>query len=191
MENVYTISVHGIGTPHSHYILQTRLNNSYNITHLVFTFDWTKLTLASVAKKLDKFIDMCVPRGKKVVLIGHSAGGRVILHSKHRSVIGLIAIAAPLGGSFFLTLFKKPAVWWYGPLIGELAKPHGFLGKPLITITAAYFCGFDGRMFESSMHHLEEIDTFKLNWSWHSGRQVYNDETIKYIISSISTFLKN
>lgn len=191
MEQVYLVSVHGIGNPFCHWVLRSRLEK-YKITHLIFLYNYKVLTLQTASEKLDKFIDTFVPSAKNVIVLGHSAGGRVALLAKHPQIIGYIAVASPLAGSLFIRLFKPVLTALYGPLIGDIAKPHSQkLEKPLLTITASRFLNWDGRMFTSTMHMEGETWTEHLDNSWHSGQQVWDDRTINFILQYIPQFLKN
>lgn len=190
MDNVYIVSVHGIGNPFCHWVLRSRFEK-HQISHLIFLYDYKSVTLKQAAEKLDKFIETFVPSGKRIILLGHSAGGRVILLSKHPRVIGHITIASPLQGSFFIKLFRGILVALYGPLIGDLGEPHGAkLTKPILTITASRFLNWDGRMFESTMHLESETWTEHLEKSWHSGRQVTDERTVNFILQYIPQFLE-
>jgi len=104
------ISIHGIyGTKYTHYPLISQLNK---LKYTAMTFDYSSLeTLAVIADQLSAFITENNPHNENVVLVGHSAGGRIALKAKHPCIKGLLQSHAQL---MVVTLL------------------HGYAGFPLV-----------------------------------------------------------
>lgn len=209
MNSILIITVHGIGgKTWAHIPLISHLSN---LGYLSYSFGYpsTVLTLEESANRLDKFIDKMIlenidklDKEFKIILIGHSAGGRVALLSKHANLGGIITIASPLQGCYLADYISQFSfVGWavksfYGPMLQELIKPHEKnILTPLITITASstlpYLNDFDGRMWKNEMSHSDSILELHLDYSFHSGVQIMEKRMRNLIVYSVEHLIKN
>lgn len=190
------ICIHGIGgKKFSFYFLLQKLRQNHYAE--AFSYASTRLSLRESADKLDKFIDKQLikyPNVNGVVLIGHSAGGRVALLSKHELVMGAITIASPLKGAYLAERLGSVTSWFYGPMLAELAKPHDEQIIPLfpvVCITAELLFEFDGRLWKSEMIYDNAITVYNLENSHHSGIQLMNKRMEGLVDKALNDILKN
>jgi pimeloyl-ACP methyl ester carboxylesterase len=121
---------------------------------LAFEWSWTE-ELDAVVHRLDAFIEThAASTTRHVVLVGHSAGGRIAAMSRNWRVTRVIAVASPLNGSAL--------AWWVNLLTLGLIPALRSMGEPVqrppqaaplavITCDCEFFSGFDGRVFLSEM----------------------------------------
>lgn len=185
MNKLHIITIHGIGgTSYPHYLLKNELKEQgYNCD--VFSYPSCSINITEASNLLDEFIEEKVSTTNKVILVGHSAGGRVALLSKHQQVIGIVAVASPIMGCYLARkmYFMK---MYFGEMLNEIAKPHGDdIRVPLAVITTSYFNNFDGKIWTDEMKHPKSCYDKHIDNSYHSGLQMMDGRMINEISNAI------
>ncbi len=180
---LHIITIHGIGAScYPHYPLINKLKeDGYDSD--VFIYKSRSITLREASNLLDKFIEENV--SDKVILVGHSAGGRIALLSEHPKIVGIITIASPIQGSYFASKTSFMNIY-YGPMLLELSEPHSEeITIPLVTITTSYLYNFDGRIWTEEMKHKNSCYEKHIDNSFHSGAQMADDRIIDAVKEAI------
>lgn len=184
MEKPYIITVHGIGGscyPHNLLLKKLKL---YGYDGSAFSY-LSCSTLSTVASKLDEYIEKKVLDNEKVILIGHSAGGRIVLLSKNPKVMGIITIASPIQGSYLAKVFSFMK-FYIGDMLSELSEPHSVdIVIPLATITTSFILDFDGKIWTEEMRHKDSCYEKHIDNSYHSGAQIVDRRMIETIRDAI------
>lgn len=178
------ISIHGIfGTVYPHYPLVNQLEKLGYETLLFDYSSWK--SIEEIAQELSKFIDEHDPGKFPVILIGHSAGGRIALECKHASIKGIITIASPINGSYLASWVCNLPI--ASRMLTDLAQPwKGEVTVLLVCISTSFYGSFDGRMWASEMVHEKANENLHLNYSNHSGLQMVDPRMRKLIISGLN-----
>jgi hypothetical protein len=178
------ILIHGLhGSVYPLMELQLILeSNDYFVS--VFSYESTVLTLEQAAEQLESVIDQY----QEVILIAHSAGGRIAVLIENPKVIGIITVASPLRGSLMASLFGFR--FYSGPMVQQLVYPHTKpIYIPLVTITTNYYGSFDGRVFRSEMDIEGSHHTVHVDGTWHSGKQLVEPRIVEEIMNAIQYLL--
>tara|TARA_R100000750_G_scaffold61116_1_gene51519 strand:- start:229 stop:807 length:579 start_codon:yes stop_codon:yes gene_type:complete len=186
---IHIITIHGLGgSPYPHYPLIEELKRErYNSD--TFEYNSMSLSLNEASNLLIDFIEKKVS-DDKIILVGHSAGGRIALLTNHVKIVGVITVSSPIQGSYFAARFRFASIY-FGPMLLELCEKHSEdITVPIATITTSYFNNFDGRVWKEEMIHKNSCFERHIDNSFHSGNQMKDLRMIIAIKEAISYLLQ-
>jgi pimeloyl-ACP methyl ester carboxylesterase len=179
--NVLVVALHGLGG--SSRPLASRLGlvnylRSYGFPNVVlFNYKSFVVSLQEAADQLDAFIDEQKRyfEAEHVLLVGISAGGRIALLSKHKSVCGVVPVLSPIRGSGPARLLQWlwPKVLFCPPIIRDLKYPADCSeSPPHASVCGSLFCGFDGKVCLSEMTNSSTASSTTIHWMAHNFSQI-------------------
>lgn len=189
---VYIHGLYGDNVAYSKCIEPTILSIGY----MSATYSYSSnLTLENVAIDLDSYLESLI-RGhshiKRIILIGHSAGGRISLESRSPLVIGVITLMCPIQGSRLAKESILLSLFTLNFMAMDMARPATRLDLPHFTITCnQYTTGSDGILFSLEMISNQQIGTGDINGLNHGEDQISSPQTLQIVLTAIEALIKH
>jgi pimeloyl-ACP methyl ester carboxylesterase len=179
--NVLVVVLHGLGG--SSRPLASRLGlvnylRRFGFPNVVlFNYKSWLISLQEAADQLDIFIDEQNRsfNTEHVLLVGISAGGRISLLSKHKSVRGVVPVVSPIRGSgpAWLLHLLWPKVLFCPPIIRDLKYPADCSSSPPhASVCGSLLFGFDGKVRLCEMTNSLTTASTTIHWLSHNFSQI-------------------
>lgn len=190
--NPLIITVHGMGGStyyHNQYLIPALHGAGFDNVH-TFWFD-TRYGINNCAKFLENMIEyrLMIHDVPDVILIGHSAGGRIAFEADNPRIKGILSICSPLKGSWLAHKLRF-LKFWYKDMITDISTPlsEERMNVPHVSIISSYMGSFDGRMWKEEMVTGKEIEVIEAPRMYH-GSQLSNPEMIATIVKATKVLL--